>query len=102
MFEGRILVPAPACFPQSVMEGLFEFASKTRHLGCYSRTRGGSPRAFKSNVIRADAAIKGRFRSFQQNIAKKGLQRLNGRFGHGFLNNSSAAERWLWARCMCV
>jgi hypothetical protein len=40
MFEGRILVPALAGLPQGVVEGLFEFASKTRHLGLYSRSRG--------------------------------------------------------------
>jgi hypothetical protein len=40
MFEGRILVPAAAGLPKRIVEGLFEFASKTRHLGCYSRTRG--------------------------------------------------------------
>jgi hypothetical protein len=42
MFEGRILVPPTAGFPQRIMEGLFEFASETRHLGWYSRSRGGA------------------------------------------------------------
>jgi hypothetical protein len=36
MFEGRILVPAAAGFPQRIVEGLFEFASETRHLAEYS------------------------------------------------------------------
>jgi hypothetical protein len=36
MFEGRILVPAAAGLPKRVVEGLFEFASKTRHLAGYS------------------------------------------------------------------
>ena len=36
MFEGRILVPAAAGLPKSIVEGLFEFASKTRHLAYYS------------------------------------------------------------------
>jgi hypothetical protein len=40
MFKGRILVPPAAGFSKRIMEGLFEFASKTRHLGCNSRTRG--------------------------------------------------------------
>jgi len=39
MFEGRILVPALAGLPQSVVEGLFEFASEARHLDRYSRSR---------------------------------------------------------------
>jgi hypothetical protein len=39
MFKGRILVPALAGFAQRIVEGLFEFASKTRHLGLYSRAR---------------------------------------------------------------
>ena len=33
MLEGRILVPAAAGLPKRIVEGLFEFASKTRHLG---------------------------------------------------------------------
>ena len=36
MFESRILVPAAAGFTQGIVEGLFEFASKTRHLAVYS------------------------------------------------------------------
>jgi hypothetical protein len=36
MFEGRILVPALAGLPQGIVEGLFEFASETRHLGYHS------------------------------------------------------------------
>jgi hypothetical protein len=32
MFEGRILVPAAAGFSQRIVQGLFEFASETRHL----------------------------------------------------------------------
>jgi hypothetical protein len=36
MFEGRLLVPALAGLPQRVVEGLFEFASETRHLVQYS------------------------------------------------------------------
>jgi ATP-dependent Clp protease ATP-binding subunit ClpA len=32
-FEGRILVPALAGFAQRIVEGLFEFASETGHLG---------------------------------------------------------------------
>ena len=36
MFEGRILMPALAGLPQRVVEGLFEFASETRHLDYYS------------------------------------------------------------------
>jgi hypothetical protein len=36
MFEGRILVPAAAGLPKGIVEGLFEFASKTRHLVMYS------------------------------------------------------------------
>jgi hypothetical protein len=39
MFEGRILVPALAGLPQGIVEGLFEFASKTRHLGSFSCAR---------------------------------------------------------------
>ena len=39
MFKGRILVPALAGLPQGIVEGLFEFASETRHLGWYSRSR---------------------------------------------------------------
>ena len=34
MLEGRIFVPAAAGFGQRVVEGLFEFASETGHLGC--------------------------------------------------------------------
>jgi hypothetical protein len=37
VLKGRILVPAAAGFPQRIVEGLFEFASETRHLGWYSR-----------------------------------------------------------------
>jgi hypothetical protein len=40
MFEGRILVPALAGFTQCIVEGLFEFASETRHLVDNSRSRG--------------------------------------------------------------
>jgi hypothetical protein len=40
MFEGRILVPPAAGFAQRIVEGLFEFASETGHLGYYSRSRG--------------------------------------------------------------
>src|SRR5206468_9517925 len=47
MFEGRILVPALAGLPQRIMEGLFEFASKTRHLDDYSPPS-GSQRALKT------------------------------------------------------
>jgi hypothetical protein len=36
MFEGRILVPAAAGLPKGIVEGLFEFASETRHLAVYS------------------------------------------------------------------
>jgi hypothetical protein len=50
MFEGRILVPAAAGFPQRIVEGLFEFASETRHLGYYSRSRGRAA-GFQINVI---------------------------------------------------
>jgi hypothetical protein len=50
MFEGRILVPAAAGFPQRIVEGLFEFASETRHVGWYSRSRGGTA-GFPINVI---------------------------------------------------
>jgi hypothetical protein len=32
VLEGRILVPALAGLPQRIVEGLFEFASETRHL----------------------------------------------------------------------
>src|SRR4029077_8854884 len=39
VLEGRILMAALAGLPQRVVEGLFEFASKTRHLGLYSRAR---------------------------------------------------------------
>jgi hypothetical protein len=46
MFEGRILVPTAASLPKRIVEGLFEFASKTRHLGCNSRTR-GEPTGFE-------------------------------------------------------
>jgi hypothetical protein len=31
VLEGRVLVPALAGFPQGIVEGLFEFASETRH-----------------------------------------------------------------------
>jgi hypothetical protein len=50
MFKGRILVPPAAGFPQRIVEGLFEFASKTRHLGITSRTR-GKPTGLGLNVI---------------------------------------------------
>ena len=33
VLEGRIFVPAAAGFPQRIVEGLFEVASETRHLG---------------------------------------------------------------------
>ena len=33
MFESRVLVAAPAGFGQGVVQGLFEFASETGHLG---------------------------------------------------------------------
>jgi len=36
VLEGRILVPAAAGFTQRIVQGLFEFASKTRHLSLYS------------------------------------------------------------------
>jgi hypothetical protein len=42
MFKGRILVPATAGLAQRVVEGLFEFASKTRHLAWYSMPLGGT------------------------------------------------------------
>jgi hypothetical protein len=47
------------------VEGLFEFASKTGHLGCYSRSR-GTPAGFEFNVIRADAPIKSRTQLFNR------------------------------------
>jgi hypothetical protein len=36
MFKSRILVPAAAGLPKGIVEGLFEFASKTRHLAYHS------------------------------------------------------------------
>src|SRR6185437_15936736 len=36
VLEGRILVPALAGLPQGIVEGLFEFASETRHLDGHS------------------------------------------------------------------
>ena len=33
MFEGRVLVTAAAGLGQRIVQGLFEFASKTGHLG---------------------------------------------------------------------
>jgi hypothetical protein len=42
MFEGRILVPAAAGLSKRIVEGLFEFASKTRHLAGYSVPVGGA------------------------------------------------------------
>ena len=36
VFKGRILVPAAAGLPKRIVEGLFEFASKTRHLAYHS------------------------------------------------------------------
>ena len=93
MFEGRILVPATAGLPKRVVEGLFEFASKTRHLACYS-VPAEKPAGFEGNVIRSNAAIKSRVRSFPQIIATRHVRRLNGRPDHDFLNRSSAADRW--------
>ena len=59
MFEGRILVPALAGLPQRVVEGLFEFASETRHLGMILPAR-RKPAGLDYNVIRPNAAIKSR------------------------------------------
>jgi hypothetical protein len=42
MFESRILVPAAAGLPKGIVEGLFEFASETRHLAEYSIPVGGA------------------------------------------------------------
>ena len=54
MFEGRILVPAAAGLRQRIVQGLFEFASETGHLGWYSLARRNRPRALRSNVIRCE------------------------------------------------
>src|SRR4051794_28490883 len=97
MFKGRILVPAAAGLPQCIMESLFEFASETRHLGLSPAPAEG-PTGFDYNVIRGNAAIKSQVLRFQQIIAGTHGARLHS----GFLNSSSAAERWVWTLLICA
>jgi hypothetical protein len=109
VLEGRILVPTAAGLSKRIVEGLFELASETRHLGKNSPPS-EKPAGFTSNVIRGSTAIKGRGRAFQQIIASGTAQTtLSGVHAesdraeirsYGRLNSSSAAERWICARCM--
>jgi hypothetical protein len=63
MFEGRILVPPAAGFAQRIVEGLFEFASETRHLDKNSPPP-EEPAGFAINVICSPAAIKSERRAY--------------------------------------
>jgi hypothetical protein len=63
VLEGRILVAALGRLIQRIVQGLFEFASETRHLDDYSPPP-EKPAGFDFNVIRGGAAIKSRLRLF--------------------------------------